>query len=157
MSGWYPLIKLLHILNSTVLFGTGLGTAFQMWMAHRSGNVAAIARVSRQVVWADWLFTTPAVIAQPLTGLLLIHLLGYDLWEPWLMAAYVLYAVTGACWLPVVWIQLRVRDLAVTAANTGSALPPRYVSLMGWWFWLGWPAFGAVIAIFWLMITKPTF
>jgi uncharacterized membrane protein len=157
MTGWYSVIKLLHILSSTVLFGTGLGTAFQMWMAHRSDDIAAIARVSRQVVWADWLFTTPAVIAQPLTGLLLIHLLGYGLWEPWLVAAYVLYAVTGACWLPVVWIQLRVRDLAVTAADTGSALPPLYVSLMRWWFWLGWPAFGAVIAIFWLMITKPTF
>ena len=84
MGDWYPLIKLLHILSSTVLFGTGMGTAFQMWTAHQNGDVPAIARVSRHVVWDDWLFTTPAVIAQPLTGLILIRIAGYSLWEPWL-------------------------------------------------------------------------
>lgn len=155
MSDWYPAIKLLHILSSTVLFGTGLGTAFQMWMAHQGGDVAGIARVSRQVVWADWLFTTPAIVLQPLTGLLLVHVLGYGLWEPWLVAVYALYALAGACWLPVVWLQLRIRDLAAAAAGNSSCLPPRYFRLMRWWFWLGWPAFIAVLGIFWLMVTKP--
>jgi uncharacterized membrane protein len=155
MADWHPLIKVLHILSATLLFGTGLGTAFQMWSTHKGSDVAAIARVARQVVWADWLFTTPAVIAQPVTGLMLIYALGYDPWEPWLLAVYVLYALAGACWLPVVWIQLRVRDLARAAADSGTPLPAAYYHLMRWWFWLGWPAFGAVIAIFWLMVDKP--
>jgi len=155
MSDLYDAIKIVHVISSTVLFGTGLGTAFQMWMAHRGGEVRAIATVARNVVWADAAFTTPAVIAQPLTGFALVYLAGADPLASWLVAAYVLFVLTGACWLPVVWIQLQTRDLAAAAAASGEPLPPRYFRLMRWWFWLGWPAFSAVLAIFWLMVAKP--
>jgi uncharacterized membrane protein len=108
----YFLLKTAHILSATLLFGTGLGTAFFFWMAHRQGEVAAIAVTTRHVVWADWLFTTPAVIAQPLTGWWLMQRIGYDFSQSWLQAALALYLLAGLCWLPVVWLQWRMRDLA---------------------------------------------
>lgn len=154
---WVPVLTWVHIISATVLFGTGIGTAFQMLMAHRSGNVAGIALVARQVVIADWLFTLPAGILQPVSGLLLAHAIGYSPHEPWLNATYALYAIAAACWIPVVVIQLRVRDLAATAAAQGKPLPERYNVLMRWWFWLGWPAFLSLVGIFWLMIGKPSF
>src|SRR5262249_34168099 len=152
---FYSWVKLAHILSATLLFGTGLGTAFQMWFAHRSGDVHAIAVVARQTVWADLFFTTPAVIVQPLTGFLLMRSSGIDPESSWLVAVYGLYVLAGACWLPVVWIQIKVRDLALAAAANGTALPPEYHQLMRWWFRLGWPAFLAVIVIFWLMVATP--
>lgn len=151
----YFALKLVHILSSTLLFGTGLGSAFFMWMAHRHGNVAAIAITARHVVLADWLFTAPAVIIQPLTGWLLMQRLGFDLDQSWLLLALLLYLLVGACWLPVVAIQLRLRDLAAAAMATGQNLPAEYQRLMRLWFWLGWPAFISVAAIFWLMTCKP--
>ncbi|MDE1987175.1 MAG: DUF2269 domain-containing protein [Alphaproteobacteria bacterium] len=155
MSELYAFALLLHILSATVLFGTGLGTAFQMWMADRSGDVRAIAVVAANVVRADFVFTTPAVIIQPLTGALLIHIAGFDPKAPWLLVVYGLYALTGACWLPVVWIQLRIRDVATEAARSETRLPPVYRRMIRAWFWLGWPAFSAVLVIFWVMIVKP--
>lgn len=151
----YFWLKLAHVLSSTLLFGTGLGIAFFHFTTHRSGDVRAIAVVARRVVWADWLFTTPAVILQPVTGFALLWRLGLPWDLPWILASLVLYGIAGACWLPVVWIQIRVRDLAEQAVATGSALPPQYHALMRWWFWLGWPAFTAVVAIYFLMIMKP--
>lgn len=148
-------IKLVHILSSTVLFGTGLGTAFHMWMSHRGGELAAIATASRNVVIADFLFTTPAVVAQPITGAMLLHLSGIDPLASWLVVTYGLYAVAGACWIPVVWLQIRVRAMAGEAVAKGGELPPQYGRCMRLWFALGWPAFGALIAIFWLMVEKP--
>jgi uncharacterized membrane protein len=152
----YALLKLAHVLSATLLFGTGLGTALFQWQAHRSGDVRAIAATARHVVLADWLFTTPAVIVQPVTGVLLARQVGYDLGASWLVASMLLYLVTGACWLPVVWIQIRVRELAADAAARGTALPERYHRLMRLWFALGWPAFAAVLLIFWLMLRKPS-
>ena len=154
MSEAYTWIKLAHILGATVLFGTGLGTAFQMWMAHRSGDARAIATVSRNVVLADFLFTTPAVILQPLTGIALTWLVGLDPLSPWLVAAYALYFIAGACWLPVVWLQLRICALAGDAAESGRTLSRDYHRFMRFWFYLGWPAFAAVIIIIWLMTSK---
>lgn len=152
----YVLLKTLHILSSTLLFGTGLGTAFFMWFTHRSGQVAAIATVARLTVRADWLFTTPAVIAQPVTGVLLMRELGFGFDTPWLQAAIAVYVLAGACWLPVVWLQWRARNLARDAQLRDEPLPASYYRIMRWWFALGWPAFLAVIAIFWLMVAKPT-
>lgn len=151
----YFTLKLLHVLSGTVLFGTGLGTAFFQWMANRRGEVAAIAVTARHVVLADWLFTTPAVILQPLTGWLLMQRLGFGFDQPWLIAALALYALAGACWVPVVVIQLRLRDMAETAWRRDQPLPPTWHRLMRLWFWLGWPAFLALLATFWLMIRKP--
>jgi uncharacterized membrane protein len=148
-------LKLIHILSATVLLGTGSGTAFYMWTAHRSGDPRAIAVTARHVVLADFLFTTPAVIVQPATGVWMAAVLGYPLLSGWILWTLVLYAVTGACWLPVVWLQARAARLARAAAETGAPLPPAYFRIMRAWFWLGWPAFAAVIAIVWLMVFKP--
>jgi uncharacterized membrane protein len=155
MTDAYSWLKVLHILSSTVLFGTGLGTAFHMWMTHREGDLRSVATVSRNVVIADFLFTTPAVIAQPVSGVALTWLAGINPFSSWLVAVYALYGVAAVCWLPVVWLQIRVRDIADEAVAMGTPLPPAYRRCMKLWFGLGWPAFTAVIAIFWLMVNKP--
>jgi len=151
----YPLFKLLHVLSSTVLFGTGLGSAFYMWQAHRSGDMVLLARVARSVVLADWIFTTPAVIAQPLTGIAMVWLGGYPFSTGWLLLALGLYVLIGCCWLPVVFLQIRVRDMANVAARDGMAPDPRLQQYMRLWYALGWPAFIGVIVIFGLMVYKP--
>jgi uncharacterized membrane protein len=151
----YEAVKTVHILSAAVLFGTGLGTAWFMWRADRSGDVAMIAATARNVVLADWLLTTPAVIVQPLSGLWLMQLAGYAPAEPWLLWTYGLYALAAACWLPVVRLQIRMRDLAAAARATGDPLPSDYRCLARAWFLLGWPAFLAVVIIVWLMVAKP--
>ncbi len=151
----FVLLKVVHILSSTLLFGTGLGTAFFMWFTHRSGQIEAIAVATRLTVRADLLFTTPAVIVQPLSGYLLMRVMNFDLHAAWLQASIALYVITGACWLPVVWLQWRARDLAAGALHEGTPLPPAYHRYMRIWFALGWPAFIAVVLIFWLMVAKP--
>jgi uncharacterized membrane protein len=148
-------LKLLHILGATVLFGTGLGIAFFMLMAHRTRDAALIAHTARIVVIADVLFTATAVVIQPLSGLWLAEHIGFSLNEPWLAISLGLYLLVGACWLPVVWIQIQLRNLAAAAARDGTPLPPRYHRLFRIWFALGWPAFAGVIAIFALMVWKP--
>jgi uncharacterized membrane protein len=155
MSDLYLALKLVHILGATVLFGTGLGIAFFMFMAHRTGDPAKIAHTARTVVIADTLFTASAVVLQPLTGWAMAALTGYSLFHFWIKATLVLYVFVGLCWLPVVWIQIKMRDMAVEAARNGSALPQLYHRYFAIWFWLGWPAFGGVIAIFILMLWKP--
>ena len=150
----YLLLKTVHILSSTLLFGTGLGTAFHGWMANRSGDAAARRVVNRQVVLADWLFTTPAVIVQPVTGVWLALIAGHPLTSGWLVASMALYLLVGVCWLPVVGIQIEMRRIA-DRTPAGEALPQRYFHLSRTWFLLGWPAFIGVIIIFWLMVAKP--
>lgn len=151
----YPLYKIIHILSSTLLFGTGLGTAFHMWRADRTGDVRVIANAARQTALADWHFTTSAVIVQPLTGFLLIYEANYGFDETWILLSLALYAITGACWLPVVWLQIRMRDMATAADGAGAPLPPLYHRYMRIWFALGWPAFLSVIGIFALMVYRP--
>jgi len=151
----YFLVKMIHILSGAVLFGTGAGIAFFMLRAHASRDAATVAGVARIVVLADFVFTATAVVVQPISGLILIVMQGYGLDEPWLMAAYGLYVITGLCWLPVVAIQLQLKRLAEQAAADGADLPPAYHRLYRLWFILGWPAFAAVLGIYWLMIAKP--
>ena len=151
----YHLLKWLHVLGSTVLLGTGAGIAFFMLMAHRSGDVRLIAGVARIVVVADYVFTATAVVAQPITGALLAQAAGYSLGEGWIALSIGLYLLTGAFWLPVVWMQSRMRNLAAAAAASGAPLPAEYHRLFRWWFAFGFPAFTAVLAIFWLMIARP--
>ncbi len=151
----YEIVKTVHILSATVLFGTGVGTAWFMWRASRSGDVAVVVATARNVVLADWLFTAPAIILQPLSGLWLILLGGYSPAETWLLWTYGLYLLAGACWLPVVWLQIRMRDLAAAAVTIGAPLPARYRRYARIWFGLGWPAFVAVIFIVYLMVAKP--
>jgi uncharacterized membrane protein len=156
MSDLYLALKLLHILGSAVLLGTGLGIAFFMWMANRSRDPAVIAHTAGIVVIADAVFTATAVVVQPVTGFAMAHLLGLTPWHGWIAASLVLYVMIGLCWLPVVWIQIQLRNLAAAAALDSTPLPERYLRLYRAWFWLGWPAFLGVIAIFALMIFKPS-
>jgi uncharacterized membrane protein len=151
----YPALKFIHILSSTVLFGTGLGTAFSMWRANASHDPRVIAAVAQIVAIADWVFTTPAVVVQPITGVALARLAGFPLTSNWLQLSIVLYVFTGACWIPVVWLQLRMRDLAQAAVAEGAPLSPSYSRYYRMWFALGWPAFTSVIGIFALMVFKP--
>jgi uncharacterized membrane protein len=150
----YTAIKTLHILSMVLLFGTGIGSAFYKWMADRSGHVGHIAVTNRHVVLADWLFTTPTVVIQPLTGLWMVHLLGLPLSTPWIAVSLCLYALAGACWLPVVWLQIRMMRLSETAAANHQPLPPVYGRLARWWFWLGVPAFSAMVLVVALMVAK---
>jgi uncharacterized membrane protein len=150
------LLRLLHVIGATVLFGTGAGIAFFMVMAHRTRNPALIAHVAGTVVIADTLFTLTAVIAQPVTGYLLARRIGWTLTEGWIALSLALYVLTGLFWLPVVWIQIRLRDLARIAASAGTAMPPAYFRLYRIWFACGFPAFFAVVAIIWLMLAKPS-
>jgi uncharacterized membrane protein len=152
----YLALKYLHVIGAAVLLGTGAGIAFFMVLAHLRRDPALVAGVARIVVIADLVFTASAVIAQPVTGVLLARSVGYSLWERWIFWSIVLYIITGAFWLPVVWMQMRMRDLAQEAASTsGRPLPTRYHQVFCLWFAFGFPAFGAVLAIFWLMIAKP--
>ncbi|KQU71434.1 MULTISPECIES: DUF2269 domain-containing protein [unclassified Rhizobacter] len=151
----YLIAKWLHILSSTVLFGTGIGSAFHMLLASLSRNPQACAVVVRQVVLADWLFTTTTIVFQPLSGLYLAHLAGVPLTTPWILWSFVLYLVAGACWLPVVWIQIRMRALAQAAADSGEPLSPAYFRMLRWWTALGVPAFAALTLVFYLMVAKP--
>ena len=152
----YLWVKWLHVLSSTLLFGTGLGIAFFMWMAHRSGDAGHIARTARLVVIADSVFTAPAVVVQFATGAWMVHAIGAPYSTFWIGAAVALFLFVGACWLPVVWLQIRARDLARAAHAAGAPLPAQYMRTMRLWFVLGWPAFIGVLVIFALMIVKPT-
>ena len=151
----YLSLKTLHILSAILLFGTGLGSAFYKFMADRRGDLAALAVTNRHVVLADWLFTTPTIVLQPLTGLALLHVMGLPWTTPWVLWAFALYFLAGACWLPVVWLQIRMRDLAETALREHTPLPPEYRRYARLWFWLGVPAFVAMVAVVALMVFKP--
>jgi len=151
----YLILKYLHIVGASVLLGTGAGIAFFMLLAHLSGDRVLIAGVARIVVIADFLFTATAVVAQPVTGFALVWYVGYGLGEHWIVLSLFLYLVTGAFWVPVVWIQMQMRDLALAALQEGRALPPRYFRLFRTWFVFGFPAFAAVLGILWLMIVRP--
>ena len=151
----YLLLKYLHVVGAIVLLGTGTGIAFFMLMAHRTKDAAFVARTAGVVVTADMVFTATAVIAQPVTGYGLAEITGVALWEGWLGLALILYGMAGVFWLPVVWIQARMRDLARDAARAGRELPPAYHRLYRIWFVLGIPGFGSVLTILWLMIARP--
>jgi uncharacterized membrane protein len=151
----YFLIKYLHLLGAIVILGTGSGIAFFMLMAHRSRDPAFIAATAATVVIADMLFTLSAVILQPVTGGVLMALSGTTLAERWLVASLGLYAVAGLFWIPVIFMQIEMRDLARVAAAQRAPLPPRYFALFRRWFVFGIPGLGSVMIILWLMIAKP--
>lgn len=150
----YFIVKTIHILGSTVLFGTGMGIAFFMFCSHYARNIHEKYFAARFTVLADYIFTTPAVILQPFTGVWLLAHSGYDPMAFWLKMTYGLYILAGACWLPVVWIQIQMKKMLAQCID-GGELPPRYHKLFRIWFILGWPAFLSLVAIFYLMVTKP--
>jgi uncharacterized membrane protein len=151
----YVVVKWLHVLSSTILFGTGIGSAFYLLLATIGHDARAVAVVSRYVVITDWVFTATTAIFQPLSGFWLMHLAGGMPWStPWIAWSFALYAIAIACWIPVVWIQLRLRDISVAAALSGPRLPQAYWHLFRWWVGLGCIAFGLFIAIFYMMVAK---
>jgi uncharacterized membrane protein len=156
MISTFLLYKWIHILSSVLLVGTGFGSAFYMYFTLRTRHVPSIATVSRLVVNADWWFTTPAGIVQPITGYLMVRTVGYSFEAAWLQYSVVLYVLAGVCWLPVVWLQLRMRDMAVKAVSDQAALPPQFWRYARYWEWLGYPAFVAMMVIYWLMVFRPS-
>ena len=155
MTLYYQLLQYVHVIGAAVLLGTGAGIAFFMLKAHLTRDVFVIAGVARIVVVADFVFTATAVVVQPVTGYLLARLLGYPVFDGWVALSLILYAVTGAFWIPVVFMQVRMRDLAEGAVRAGTVLPRTYHRLFWTWFAFGFPAFAAVLAILWLMTSRP--
>jgi uncharacterized membrane protein len=151
----YLALKWIHILSSTFLFGTGVGSAFFKFLADRNGNLQNIAQTNKNVVIADWLFTTPTAIIQPITGIMLTQLLGFPLSSSWLVVSIALYIVVGLCWLPVVYLQIRMSKLSAAAVLNNVPLGADYKRMEKQWFWLGVPAFISMVAIFYLMVFKP--
>jgi uncharacterized membrane protein len=150
----YLLLKWVHILSSTILFGAGVGSAFHLFASSLRRRIGGVATSSRNVVLADWLLTTPTAVLQPVTGLALVHKLGLPLSTPWVAWSLALYAVAIACWLPVVVMQIRMRKVAEAAESRGGPVPAAYDRLFHWWTVLGIAAFFAFLAIFWLMVSK---
>lgn len=151
----YLLTKWIHIVSSTLLFGTGLGSAFYMFFASRTRDPRVVATVVKYVVIADWCFTTPTVILQPVSGFYMVHLAGYPLTSTWLLWSIILFLVAGAAWLPVVWMQIQMRRMAQHSAMAGTALPEQYWSYLRAWVALGIVAFVALVIVFYLMVLKP--
>jgi uncharacterized membrane protein len=151
----YFIIKTFHILSATILFGTGIGIAFFMLRSYFTPNIHEKLYAARGTVLADYIFTLPAVIVQPLTGLWLVWQGGYDWMDLWLVITYAIYIIAGLCWLPVVWIQIQLKNMLAVAAENNADLPPRYNKLFKIWFILGWPAFIGLVAVFFLMVFKP--
>ena len=150
----YLSLKAIHMLSMVVLFGTGIGSAWYKWMADRSGDVNHIAATNRQVVLADWLFTTPTIVIQPLTGIGMMLLMNIPFTTPWIMMSLVLYLIAGACWIPVVWLQIKMRQISEQARLSNSDLNEKYWQYAKIWFWLGVPAFSAMLLIVLLMVFK---
>ncbi len=151
----YLWIKYFHVLSSTILFGTGIGTACTMLMAHRTRDTKIIAYAAKYVVFVDWIFTGSSGFIQPLTGLWLVYLAGYSLNAFWLWGSIVGYLIAAVCWFPVVYLQIKMRNLAVAAYQTEQPLPAKYFRYFKYWFILGWPAFLSLIVVFYLMTNKP--
>ena len=151
----YFLIKTIHIVSATILFGTGLGIAFFLFRSWFTDDLHEKLFALRTTVLADYLFTAPAAVLQPATGAWLIGSGGFSWADRWLVATYILYAISAACWLPVVWIQIRLKQIATATLATGVPLPREYHRLFRLWFALGWPAFLGLVAVFFLMVIKP--
>lgn len=151
----YAWIKVLHVVSASVLFGTGIGSAFYMLYANIQKDIKLIAKATNEVVFADWIFTTSSGIIQAFTGFILIALKGYSLLSPWVVGSIIGYVIAGICWLPVVWLQIHCRDLATKAWINNEPLPPEYKKYFSIWVLLGIPAFLALIGVFYLMTNKP--
>lgn len=151
----YLWVKFIHIMSSTILFGTGLGTACVMLYGHYTRDVNIIAAISRYVVFADWIFTAPSGVMQLLTGLWMVYLAGYSFSSFWIWGSLAGYAIAMFCWFPVVYLQIKMRHFAIEASSANTKLPERYFVFFNYWFFLGWPAFISLIIVFYLMTNKP--
>lgn len=152
----YLAVKIAHIISATILFGTGIGIAQFMLFGQHKQPLPVRHFAARMTVQADYLFTLPAVIVQPLTGFWLIHLAGFDWTDYWLCLTYALYLLAGLCWIPVIIIQIRLKQMLDRAMQGDVLDEPRFRHLFRWWFALGWPAFGGLVVVFFLMVAKPS-
>lgn len=153
----YLWLKFVHVVSSTILFGTGIGTACNLFLAERTKDVGIISVTTRYVVVADWVFTASSGFVQAVTGLWMVFLVGYPLRFFWIWGSIVGYLIAAFCWFPVVYLQIRMRDLAKEACQAHKPLSPQFYRYYRIWFWLGWPAFISLIGVFYLMTNKPTF
>lgn len=151
----YLWLKFIHVISSTILFGTGIGTACTMLYGHQTKNTQVIAATTRYVVMADWIFTGTSGFLQPLTGLWMVYLVGYPWTSLWIMGSIIGYLIAAFCWFPVVYLQIKMRDFAVEADKNNKPLPPIYFRYFKYWFYLGWPAFISLMIVFYLMTNKP--
>lgn len=151
----YIIIRTLHILSATILFGTGIGIAFFMFRSHFTNHLHEKLFAAKNTVLADYLFTFPAVIIQPLTGIALIHMVGYEWNDLWLTLTYIIYIIAGLCWIPVIWLQIQLKNMITESITHNTQLPVRYHKLFKTWFILGWPAFIGLVIVFFLMVAKP--
>ncbi|HAU0707322.1 TPA: DUF2269 domain-containing protein [Legionella pneumophila] len=153
----YFYLKFIHVLSSTILFGTGIGTASVMIYGHRTKNPIVIAAISKYVVFADWIFTGTSGILQPLTGFAMVYLAGFSWTSFWILGSILGYVVAACCWFPVVYLQIKMRDLAIETVKNNTTLPKKYDRYFLYWFILGWPAFLSLVGVFYLMTNKPDF
>jgi uncharacterized membrane protein len=151
----YLIIKIIHIISATILFGTGLGIAFFMFSSHYTNDLREKFFATRLTVLADYVFTAPAAIVQPLTGFWLVREGGYHWAERWLTATFIIYIIAGCCWLPVILIQIQMKQILARALISGAPLSMHYHRLFRVWFILGWPAFIGLVIVFALMVLKP--
>jgi uncharacterized membrane protein len=151
----YLFLKFIHIISSTILFGTGIGTACVMLYGHRTQQLNIITAISRYVVFADWIFTAPSAVVQLVTGLWMVYLAGYSFTSLWIWGSLAGYIIAACCWFPVVYLQIKMRDFAIQAELSQSQLPPQYFRYFKYWFCLGWPAFISLVIVFYLMTNKP--
>jgi len=151
----YLTLKTIHVVSSVLLVGTGFGSAFYLFFTNRSKSVEAIGVVAKLVVRADWYFTTPAAIIQPVTGVMMMQKAGWPLSMTWIHGSIALYVLAGACWIPVLFLQVRMARLADMARREGSSLPREYWTLARRWELLGYPVFAAMLVVFYLMVAKP--
>lgn len=152
----YTVIKTVHVISATIVFGTGLGIAYFLFSAHLAKDLAARRFAARMTVRADFAFTLPAVIVQPVSGAWLVWQGGFDWMDYWLVCTYALYVLAAACWMPVVLLQIRMKQMLEREAAGSSIDQAAYDGLFRWWFRLGWPAFGGLIVVFFLMVAKPS-
>jgi uncharacterized membrane protein len=155
MSYLYLGLKFIHVISSTILFGTGIGTACVMLYGHNTRKINIIAAITRYVVFADWIFTASSAVIQLVTGLWMVYLAGYSFASFWIWGSIVGYAIAAFCWFPVVYLQIKMRDFAIQAEESNTTLPERYYSYFKYWFCLGWPAFISLVIVFYLMTNKP--
>lgn len=151
----YLWLKFIHVISSTILFGTGIGTACVMFYGHHLTEIKARAAINRYVVLADWIFTAPSAVIQLVTGLLMVYVAGYSFSALWIWGSLLGYIIAAACWLPVVSLQIQMRNMTNFAENSGSALPAAYQRYYNYWFALGWPAFISLLIVFYMMTNKP--
>jgi uncharacterized membrane protein len=151
----YLWLKFIHVISSTILFGTGVGTACVMLYAYHTRDIHFITATTRYIVLADWVFTATSGIVQPLTGFWMVYLAHY-LWTSfWIMGSIIGYLIAAFCWFPVVYLQIKLRDFAEQTQKTKTALPSIYFRYFKYWFCLGWPAFISLLVVFYLMTNKP--